>query len=377
MSEKSFNDSMRSRGGSKTPKNLLYALTPPYESLKFGHPALTSYAAQKVRHQLSAEQRAAVDPEGGLHVFAPCKRTEPINMRLSWDTYGATTFEDVQAMLVKHQPLTFEYIQLLAIPERHNRQKEYRYRPSNFVRERSVPYVWLLNRWQVTTKVLCRINYAHNRNAKRLQVFNGILFLVNGAAKTVFDYSSWMCITPSYNNIFDTLKRLSEDEARKVKAIGGDCERGLDLTFDNVQAYAKQWEMRIGQENVMRVGMAGTAVELVGFDQQAVDLGKRRQLISEGRLKKMELKVDGLLTSLLARRFGAHLLASDSGAQPDHLHSGRSPSGGFPYILSKAAVLSSETINSAIGFDIDDLDGIPVPDRLALLCLALLWLARL
>jgi hypothetical protein len=119
--------------------------------------------------------------------------------------------------------------------------------------------------------------------------------LVNGATQTVFDYSSRICITPSYNNIFDTLKKLSEDEARKVKVIGRDRERGLDLTFDNVQAYTKQWEMRIGREKVMRVGMAGTAVELVGFDQQAVDLGKRRQLISEGRLKKMELKVDDLL----------------------------------------------------------------------------------
>ena len=121
----------------------LYALTPPYESLKSGHPALTSYAAQKVRHQLSAEQHAAVDPEGGLHIFAPRKRTEPINMRLSWDTYGSTTFEDVQAVLVKHQPLTFEYIRLLAIPERHNPQKEYRYRPPSFVREKSVLYVQL------------------------------------------------------------------------------------------------------------------------------------------------------------------------------------------------------------------------------------------
>ena len=151
------------------------------------------------------------------------------------------------------------------------------------------------NTWQVATQVLCQINYAHNRNAKRLQVFNGILFLVNGATQTVLDYSSRMCITPSYNNIFDTLEKLSEDEAQKVKAIGRDCERGLDVTFDNVQVYAKQWEMRIGRESVMKVGMAGTAVELMGFDQQVVDLGKRRQLISEGRPKKMGLMVDDLL----------------------------------------------------------------------------------
>ena len=90
----------------------------------------------------------------------------------------------------------------------------------------------------------------------------------------------------------------SEDEARKVKAIGRDRGRGLDLTFDNVQAYAKQWEMRIGCESVMRVGMAGTAVELTDFDQEAVDLGKRRQLINQGRLKEMSLTKDNLLDLL-------------------------------------------------------------------------------
>jgi hypothetical protein len=85
----------------------LYALAPPYKSMRSGRATLTSYAAQKVRHQLSVEQQAAVDPNGGLHVFSPHKKTEPINLRLSWDTYGATTFEDVQAVLRRHQPLTF------------------------------------------------------------------------------------------------------------------------------------------------------------------------------------------------------------------------------------------------------------------------------
>ena len=71
-----------------------------------------------------------------------------------------------------------------------------------------------------------------------------------------------------------------------------------DLTFDNVRTYVKQWEMRIGCENVMRVGMAGMAVELMDFDQQAVDLFKRCQLINEGRPKKMLLKADDLIDLL-------------------------------------------------------------------------------
>ena len=118
-----------------------YMLTTPYESLKSGRTALASYTAQKVRDQLSIEQRAAVDPDGGLHIFAPHKKTDSIKLCLSWDTYGATTFEDVQAILKKHQPLTFDLIEHLAIPERHDLTKEYRYRPPSFVRKKLILYI--------------------------------------------------------------------------------------------------------------------------------------------------------------------------------------------------------------------------------------------
>ena len=128
------------------PREHQYTLDTPYESLKSGRAALTSYAAQKVHDRLLAEQDAAVDPNGGLHVFAPHKKTdsEPINLRLSWDTYGATTFNDIQAILMKHQPLTFNLVHRLAIPERHDPSKEYRYRPPKYVREGSLYYAFSL-----------------------------------------------------------------------------------------------------------------------------------------------------------------------------------------------------------------------------------------
>jgi hypothetical protein len=98
--------------------------------------------------------------------------------------------------------------------------------------------------------------------------------------------------------MFDVLRILSEDEAQKVKSIGEDPTQGLDLTFDNVQTFTKQWEPRIGRENTMKVGMAGTVVELAGFNPQAVDLERRRQLINEGKPKKASLGMDKL-TELL------------------------------------------------------------------------------
>ena len=123
-------------GRFENPGESVYSLTTPYPSLKSGHAALTSYAVQKVRHQLSVEQHKAVGVDNGLHVFGPHKKTDPLNLRISWDTYGATTFKDVEDLLRKHQPLTFDLIQNLVIPERHEPGKVYRYRPPNFVCEK-------------------------------------------------------------------------------------------------------------------------------------------------------------------------------------------------------------------------------------------------
>jgi hypothetical protein len=161
---------------------------------------------------------------------------------------------------------------------------------------------------QIATEVLCQINYAHNRNAKRLQIFNGILYYSSGASHTILCHTSRMGITTSYTNILQTLEELSKDEAKKLEAIGRDANRGLDLVFDNVQTYAKQWEMRIGRENVMKVGMAATAVELDHFNPEAVELENRHWLTHEGKEKKKELTVErilGFLNADHARMVGA------------------------------------------------------------------------
>jgi hypothetical protein len=115
----------------------LWTLANPYQFLKSGYPALTSYAAQKVHQHLEDEQKAATDPQAGLHVFEPRKpEQEDIKLRVTWDSYGATTLSDVQAVLEQHQPLTFSYFCLLAHPGRHDKEKdEFRYRPPDIVCE--------------------------------------------------------------------------------------------------------------------------------------------------------------------------------------------------------------------------------------------------
>lgn len=56
--------------------------------------------------------------------------------------------------------------------------------------------------------------------------------------------------------------------------------------------------MRIGRDNMMKVGMAATAIEIDGFSPEAVNLERQRQLIREGKEKKMALTTEGILKFL-------------------------------------------------------------------------------
>jgi len=112
---------------------------------------------------------------------------------------------------------------------------------------------------------------------------------------TILTLTSRMGITLSYSNILHTLEELSKDEVKKLKAVRRDPERGLDLVFDNVQMYVKQWEMRIGRDNVMKVGMAATAIKINNFNPEAVKLERRRQSIRNGKERKMSLMTEGVL----------------------------------------------------------------------------------
>lgn len=119
------------RPGDESP---LWTLVNPYQSLKSGYAALTSFAAQNVRQRLYDEQHAATDPHAGLHVLEPREPGQKERkLRVAWDSFGATTLSDIQAVLECHQPLTFSYVLHLACPGRHGEGDMFRYRPPNVV----------------------------------------------------------------------------------------------------------------------------------------------------------------------------------------------------------------------------------------------------
>ena len=67
---------------------------------------------------------------------------------------------------------------------------------------------------------------------------------------------------------------------------------GNNVETTQLYICVRQWD------NMMKVGMAATAIEIDGFSPEAVNLERRRQLIREGKEKKMALTTEGILKFL-------------------------------------------------------------------------------
>lgn len=134
------------------------------------------------------------------------------------------------------------------------------------------------------------LNFSHTKYARLQPAIRSIMLFANGASREVFNYGSRIAFCQSYNATSATLKRQSSERAEHLIAIGRDRTKGLSVRLDNVQEYAKDREHRIGRANVMKIGVAGTAVELFDFDPQAVSLAAREALLRKNERTNLTIE---------------------------------------------------------------------------------------
>lgn len=144
--------------------------------------------------------------------------------------------------------------------------------------------------------MLSSIDYSFNQYAKLEPFTEGLLNFACGTERNLFDYHSRLAATPNYSSIYQSIKKLGEREAIKIKNIGKDPTRSMLLRIDNVQSYAKQYDMRMGRENAMKVGIAATAVEAAEYSPGIFDLDETRERIARGERESLTVeKLYGLI----------------------------------------------------------------------------------
>ncbi|KAJ3835052.1 hypothetical protein F5878DRAFT_543819 [Lentinula raphanica] len=209
------------------------ASTRHYTTVRAVRPALTSFAVQVVQKQLRNQMREAVKPASGLHTF---------------------------------QPLLWGLLYDVASPGSHVERKN---RPVE----------------TVTSTVISKLAFSHSENARLGPLQEGLFNFATNASHEKFQYDSHVGNTPSYPTVLKAMLGLSEKSAVVCRELGLDPGFWYFLSLDNVQNYIRRRTHRLGRENWMNLGMAGTMwVRTFKANFDAFDYEAKQKLIAACKL---------------------------------------------------------------------------------------------
>ncbi|KAJ7573714.1 hypothetical protein C8J56DRAFT_1008216 [Mycena floridula] len=231
----------------------MYSTTKPYTEIRPIWQCLTSFAAQMCQEKLRREARKAVD---------------------DWADIGASTASTTAEILKHHQPLAFHFMSVIAgqaEPDANGVIAPRKRRPIEMV----------------ITHALGALDFSRNSQAKRLALARGLLYFAASAPSRVGTM-------PAYTTIYKALKHLADQSAAHLRTVGADPLKWGVVILDNVQAYKRKRDMRIGGVDSMTTGTAATFVEVATMDPQAVCYDDKLRRIKEN--KRASLTVDKLLS---------------------------------------------------------------------------------
>ncbi|KAJ7127279.1 hypothetical protein C8R43DRAFT_897578 [Mycena crocata] len=208
----------------------------PYSSIRPVRQALTAFAIQSTGTFLGSESKGAVKPDGGLHAV-----------------------------------VSNEHMSVLAADEDERVDDD-----------------------GVVAHCLSMLDFCKNDRARILPLCRGILYLSSCVPVDIIAINSRLGNMPSVNTIKQALRGFSQQKAVVIRTRGRNVaitrhadgrltKRAKVLIFDNVQHFLRQRDLRIGRENSMIIGIAGTFFEII-VDAAALDfLDKRRRITCSRR----------------------------------------------------------------------------------------------
>ncbi|KAJ7429297.1 hypothetical protein FB451DRAFT_963813, partial [Mycena latifolia] len=156
---------------------------------------------------------------------------------------------------------------------------------------------------QVVAHCLSILDFCKNDKARLLPLCRGILYLSSCVPVDIIAVNSRLANMPAVTTIKKALKGFSQQKAVVIRTRGRNVSvirhpdgrlttKGKVVIFDNVQHFNRQRDLRIGRENSMIIGIAGTMFEIV-VDADALDLlDKRKRIVSS---RRPHLTLDELL----------------------------------------------------------------------------------
>ncbi len=233
----------------------------PYLTIGPVRPAMTSFAVQVAVRELVLQAEQAVQPEAGLHVHIPtAKRPEKKNVaEVDWRDIGKFTGNTISKIHRRYQWL-LRYI-LVKVMRRSAKVKP----QSRNVKIVSLRFFTLSATSssdfvvKVADDIISKMVFTRSPFARLPALMKGLFHFASNASFDTFRYESRVGNTPAYSTVLRSLYGLSSQASKFTVERARDLLYVVWIIMDNVQNYHRRRMTRIGLQNTMNVGMAGTA----------------------------------------------------------------------------------------------------------------------
>ncbi|KAH7903329.1 hypothetical protein BJ138DRAFT_1120498 [Hygrophoropsis aurantiaca] len=255
--------------------------------IKHAKSALTTWAVRISADLVKKEAKQMIKSETGLHLRAEPEREHAkrrhAGSHVTWEAISSFSFRKLQDIVEDNAPVMWQIISSYA-----NKNFESaavyavrKYRPQNLGTVDSMMELTFLASGRTTLYPICR----------------GVYLFAMKAHKSLFRVESRLGRSVVFETVYKSLRTMAHarlEELKDATRVGSG--RYFWVVGDNIQAYSKQRDHRIGRESRMIKGFAGTAIEMKGVNPEAFDVKElvRRQTLQE----RKQLTVDLILADL-------------------------------------------------------------------------------
>ncbi|KII85951.1 hypothetical protein PLICRDRAFT_115567 [Plicaturopsis crispa FD-325 SS-3] len=248
--------------GDKTASGRVFEPKLSPAEIKHAQLAMTTWAVNLVTDIIREEAKVMIGPDAGLRLRATAKEGSVHQKDIAtWEKVDSFSLRTIQTTAERSAPTMWHLLNAYT-----NRQYSSpgrvtavrKYRPHNLV----------------CIQAIGSLTFGCSEHASLYPMCRGFWYFAVKAHQSIYRVESRLAQSVSYETV----------------------RRHFSIVGDNIQAYAKQRDHRIGRESRMLKGFAGTAVELHDYEPEAFDLQelKRRRALME----RKQLTADMILNDI-------------------------------------------------------------------------------
>lgn len=140
---------------------------------------------------------------------------------------------------------------------------------------------------KVCASVLSELVFTRNSWTNLLPMCRGISLFASKAHQSVFRVGSRLAQCPPYSTVRNALVTMAAEKRKSLRATN---LKPRWCVLDNLQAYARRRDQRIGNSNQMITGTGATVVEMEDCSPEAFDLGKLEEKLKEENRRNLSVE---------------------------------------------------------------------------------------